>query len=553
MRLRIVFDGPDGRSRKVAIEQGRTVKWGRSEEADVSLPDDLLLSRLHFAIEWAGDGFRVRDLGSSNGTFLNRKRIAAPCAVGDGDLIQAGRTSFSVVVEGTAPAPARPKSSSWRLSPVAFESIRSQESPSPQPAPPAPDPQAASGEGGEEPPANAPRPEPAAPAPRPLAGDVLAADRVAIHTMMWEGPEGRPRLTVIVKITCTMPTKHGAVAGVAPAALPVFTCDVPWEDESLRTVRFETDVVPFKPRADVVVAGAAYFPSGKDPETPLEVGLRVGRLEKSIHVYGNRSWWFPTRLAMIPEISKPEPFSRMELVYDRAFGGIDEAAALYSSANLAGRGFAGKKSPGSLHGKLLPNVEDPADPIRGWDSHPRPAGFGFYGRGWSPRLQLAGTPSPNPEGRERVLGLPADFDYGFFNGAHPDLQVPGYLRGDEEVELRNMSPDSDFEFRLPGLLPRIVVTRWEQPPDEWLEARLREGRSAGVEDVPTRREDVEPVLDTLVMIPDERLLYMVYRGHVYLRDLERMEIAHVAVRVEIPRSAREQPSALRTWIPRAES
>ncbi|WP_165233097.1 DUF2169 domain-containing protein [Aquisphaera insulae] len=556
MRLTLEFTDAGGRARKLAVERAGSAKVGRSHEADLSIPDDPMLSREHFAIEWAGADIRVRDLGSSNGTTLNGRKVDGSAPLKEGDLIQAGRTTFRVVVAESPPAePPRRKNSGWKLATVSSEGMRREPS---APAGPAISP------AGAEAPAIDPEAPPleaaATPAPsnpttgRPsAAAAALSPDQFVVQTMMWEGFEGVPRLTVIVKITCSMPTKHGAVASIAPEQLPIFSADIPWEDESIRTVRFECDVVPFKPRADVVVVGAAYFPRGKDPDTPLGIGVRVGHLDRTIHVYGDRVWRFPSRLAIFPEMGKPAPFERMDVVYDRAFGGIDESAALYASANLAGRGFAGKKTPESLDGKPLPNIEDPEDPIRTWSSHPGPVGFGFYGRGWSPRLAMAGTPSPAPEGRERQVGLPADFDYRFFNGAHPDLQVAGYLRGDEEVELRNMSPDSDFQFRLPALRPRVAVTLWESPPDEWLEARLREGRAATIEEVPTRVERLDPVLDTLVLVPDEGICYLVYRGQVRLRDLESLQVADVAVTVETPRSAPEKSSVMRTWIPRAGS
>ena len=47
--------GP-GRSRKMLIESGQTLKIGRTEQADLAFPEDMMLSRLHFAIECAGDG-----------------------------------------------------------------------------------------------------------------------------------------------------------------------------------------------------------------------------------------------------------------------------------------------------------------------------------------------------------------------------------------------------------------------------------------------------------------------------------------------------------------
>src|SRR5262249_51824931 len=152
-------------------------------------------------------------------------------------------------------------------------------------------------------------------------------------------------------------------------------------------------------------------------------------------------------------------------------------------------GFIGKKTTAAIHERPLPNIEDPNNLIRSWDTRPKPAGFGFYCRGWMPRLKLAGTPHPDPvDPEERRRGIAADFSYDFFNGAHPDLQVKGYWKGDEPVELKNVSLDSLIEFRLPGIRPKVSVARWTTPPEDWLDRQLQQGRPVTLADAPTAEE-----------------------------------------------------------------
>jgi pSer/pThr/pTyr-binding forkhead associated (FHA) protein len=78
----------------------RTDEWlqvGRDPAADLSLPEDAHLSRIHFTLEGIENGFRIRDLGSSNSTFLNGARIEfAP--LNNSDRIVAGKTSFSIEI-----------------------------------------------------------------------------------------------------------------------------------------------------------------------------------------------------------------------------------------------------------------------------------------------------------------------------------------------------------------------------------------------------------------------------------------------------------------------
>ncbi|NIQ17520.1 MAG: DUF2169 domain-containing protein, partial [Candidatus Aenigmarchaeota archaeon] len=53
--------------------------------------------------------------------------------------------------------------------------------------------------------------------------------------------------------------------------------------------------------------------------------------------------------------------------------------------------------------------------------------------------------------KERSPDPPEDFSYDYYNGAHPDLQVEGYLAGDEDVELNNLTADGNVLFKLSGL------------------------------------------------------------------------------------------------------
>jgi hypothetical protein len=251
-------------------------------------------------------------------------------------------------------------------------------------------------------------------------------------------------------------------------------------------------------------------------------------VEKTLRVFGDRKWWFPTKLAFVPVISPPQFFLTMDLVYERAFGGIDQAAARYCKENLIGKGFIGKKSKKAIHNKALPNLEDPSYLIRWWRSRPKPVGFGFYGRGWMPRVGYAGTYDDQYR-KERAPAPPLDFSYAFYNGAHPDLQVEGYLRGDEEVELTHVSPEPILRFRLPAVQPKITVAKWAVQPEAWIEQHTTEEHQVSVEDVPTFEEAVPAVLDTLVLIPDEGVFYQVFRGVCPLTNLEVPEVARISV------------------------
>jgi hypothetical protein len=84
--------------REQNLQAGATI--GR-EGCDVNLMDPEV-SRRHAAIRDAGGSLAIEDLGSTNGTFVNDKRISAVTPLSDGDTVRLGNTVWSI--KSTAPA-----------------------------------------------------------------------------------------------------------------------------------------------------------------------------------------------------------------------------------------------------------------------------------------------------------------------------------------------------------------------------------------------------------------------------------------------------------------
>jgi pSer/pThr/pTyr-binding forkhead associated (FHA) protein len=98
----IVFaSGPMGGS-EVALDKDR-VTLGRGADADVVL-DDASVSNQHAVLELAGAGFRIRDLGSTNGVRVNGGRVAAS-ELKHGDRIEIGSLSFRYRLEARKASP----------------------------------------------------------------------------------------------------------------------------------------------------------------------------------------------------------------------------------------------------------------------------------------------------------------------------------------------------------------------------------------------------------------------------------------------------------------
>jgi pSer/pThr/pTyr-binding forkhead associated (FHA) protein len=72
-----------------------TVTVGRSPESNIFL-DDVTVSRKHAEIERGERGYRIRDVGSLNGTYVNRVRVDA-VDLRNGDEIQVGKYRFKFV------------------------------------------------------------------------------------------------------------------------------------------------------------------------------------------------------------------------------------------------------------------------------------------------------------------------------------------------------------------------------------------------------------------------------------------------------------------------
>jgi pSer/pThr/pTyr-binding forkhead associated (FHA) protein len=92
----IVHRGPGAGSRFLLDRD--VVAAGRHPDSDIFL-DDVTVSRRHAEVVQTGDGYLVRDVGSLNGTYLNRERVdEAP--IQNGDELQIGRFKL-VFVAGT--------------------------------------------------------------------------------------------------------------------------------------------------------------------------------------------------------------------------------------------------------------------------------------------------------------------------------------------------------------------------------------------------------------------------------------------------------------------
>jgi hypothetical protein len=85
--LLVVKRGPNAGSRFLLDQDVTTA--GRHPDSDIFL-DDVTVSRRHAEFRREGNGYDVHDVGSLNGTYVNRERIEA-IALAGGDEVQIGK------------------------------------------------------------------------------------------------------------------------------------------------------------------------------------------------------------------------------------------------------------------------------------------------------------------------------------------------------------------------------------------------------------------------------------------------------------------------------
>ncbi len=276
---------------------------------------------------------------------------------------------------------------------------------------------------------------------------------------------------------------------------PQLDGDKSWGEDPARGLRTPSDFAPFKPGADIILAGHCHAPGGR-PVPFTNVSFTIGPCRREAVVFGDR---IARRGLAAAPMSDPVPFVAMPLDWSRAFGGPK------FPANPVGRGQEEVVLDDGSKARLVPNVETMGNLFSGPGSSVPPTGFGPIDPNWVERGRKVGTYSGNWLA-ERWPWFPDDFDWTFFNAA-PGGQFlsGGYLRGDEPLEFIHLDPQyPKLSGALPGLTTRCFV-------------RVRRNRDLEFREVPMR-------LDTLVADMDERRVVLTWRGVTPVASLKLKEV-----------------------------
>lgn len=257
-----------------------------------------------------------------------------------------------------------------------------------------------------------------------------------------------------------------------------------------------------KPKGEVLVVGKCFAPGGQ-PATAAQVALRIGTIDKTLYVVGDRFW---VGKGPRKEMTEPVPFTEVPLTYEHAFGGPE------FERNPLGKGHTPVATDEGEEIHPLPNVELPGALIDSRRSEPEPAGFGPIDQMWPQRLAKAGTYDEKWR-KELFPGLAEDIDWTFFNAAPEDQHIDGYFHGDEPFEIEGMHPEKPL---IRGELPRI-------------RARCFINRTA---EEGERFEELETSLDTVWLFPHTEKGIVIHRALVEIGTDDATDVLHLMLAYE---------------------
>lgn len=275
--------------------------------------------------------------------------------------------------------------------------------------------------------------------------EVVSVCPIRVAELSWLLPNGAPAITVVCKATFNL---QPGEATLAQQQDPPAADDAYWTADIDKPPSGFTDLVPFKPRADVVIVGHAHAPPQR-PARTLLVRAIVGAMDKAIEV-------FPDRFLMPNgEVREGQPWMKQRLAWERAAGGPE-------TGNPIGMRFDTQDGLGAT---AIPNLQPPGVHFARRGDTFGPACFAPVPPAWPSRVYKLYRHGRTFIARDwSTRPIPEDIDRGFFNMAPPDQQ-PQELRADERIVLDHLHPEHPrLVTRLPGIEPTATVVRSGRMP-----------------------------------------------------------------------------------------
>ena len=249
-------------------------------------------------------------------------------------------------------------------------------------------------------------------------------------------PKGEVTATIVIRATFRI---MGNALEVAAAQHPVRLADQFYGDPLTSSLRAASDLAIYKPRGDVVFIDPIARSTSLAPMPHWSVSVRVSdKVDCEFTISGVTKW---RRRFGIWQLSPPKPCRRVPIFYELSAG----SAADNPSSKVT--------CPAKRQTKMVANGPRVfSNTVRGgpdWNS-PKLTGLGPLAPHWKSRLTFAGTYNDVWTSLKWPL-LPDDFNYEFFNCAHPDLRANSFFDGNEVVSIAGMCRSGLRQFQLPAL------------------------------------------------------------------------------------------------------
>jgi uncharacterized protein YjbI with pentapeptide repeats len=265
------------------------------------------------------------------------------------------------------------------------------------------------------------------------------------------------------------------------------------------------DQIMPKSNPEYLISGFAYT-NNQNTKDVCIVKAEVGELQKSLLVIGDRYW-------IGNEPTKPQPFSRLPITWNNAFGGDGH------EKNPAGKGVT-EVELGKEKAIPLPNIENPTHRISKKEDKPEPVSFGPIGSTHPDRLSMLGTYSEEWFKYDFPGFLP-DMKPGIFNMASDDQQWQSVQSIPDRTSFKiwNMHPGKAcWDGTLPSLTARAFIKK--------------EKNGASLQEV----DNI--TLSTAWFLPERDSVILMFHGSTEIEDEDADDIAVVMGAIESEKDRR---------------
>lgn len=276
--------------------------------------------------------------------------------------------------------------------------------------------------------------------------ELVSLCSLPVAAVVWSTKQRGWSLTVICKATFHL--APGELA-LAQEQIPIHKSEQrdgaspEGSSEASSSLRAPSDLVPFKPNADVLLVGRAHVSGGREGGSVV-AHLKVGAIDKALKVVGDRV------KSPSGEIGAASKFHSLPLRYERGVGG----PGTDNPVGVPQKGGRLEDGDWRLH-----NIE----PATAADAGVLPA-FAPLPESWPTRVAKLGRHAAQWQ-THAWYTEPLEIDLGFFNSAPEEQQLEA-LSSSDAIELENLHAKYPrLVAELPSMCPQVFVERRGEEPE----------------------------------------------------------------------------------------